>query len=331
MKTIIKASHLQRIESLLEGKTPDRLPVALWRHFPVDDQNPETLARATSVFQDQYDFDLIKITPASSFQIKDWGAMDAWKGNPEGTREYTRRVIQKPDDWLGLKHLKANKGWLSGQINCAAMVAERYTSTTPVLQTVFSPLAQAKNLAGGNQLIAHIRQYPDVVMQALNVITETTIGFVEALLGTKISGIFYAVQHAQSNILTPEEFSLYAKSNDLAVLQAARPLMCNLLHVHGENLLFDQISDYPVQIINWHDQNTPPSLKDALDQYPGVVCGGLQQWQTLVYGDPQKVKLETRAAIKQTGGHRFLLGTGCVTPIIAPIGNLLAARHSVGV
>ena len=38
----------------------DRPPVALWRHFPVDDQDPETLAAATLDFQRHYDFDLVK-------------------------------------------------------------------------------------------------------------------------------------------------------------------------------------------------------------------------------------------------------------------------------
>ena len=34
-------------------------------------------------------------------------------------------------------------------------------------------------------------------------------------------------------------------------------------------------------------------------------------------------------AIRQTGGRRLLLGTGCVVPVIAPHGNILAARQSV--
>ena len=30
----------------------------------------------------QYDFDLVKVTPASSFCLRDWGAEDRWTGNP---------------------------------------------------------------------------------------------------------------------------------------------------------------------------------------------------------------------------------------------------------
>ncbi len=324
-----KLNHRERMEALLADHNLDRVPVALWRHFPVDDQDPENLARATCDFQEQYDFDLIKITPSSSFQIKDWGAIDAWKGNPEGTREYGERVVQEPEDWLNLKALDAGKGWLAGQVHCAALVSSRYSATTPVLQTVFSPLSQAKNLAGNERLIVHLRQHPAAVKKALEIITETTIGFIKALVQTGVDGVFFAVQHAQHTLLTMEEFNEYGRDFDLQVLQAARPLWCNLLHIHGENILFEQVQEYPVQIFNWHDQSTAPSLKQGMALTKGAVCGGLKQWQTLVLGDPKMVHREALAAMEQTGRRRFLLGTGCVTPVTAPAGNILAARHAV--
>lgn len=84
----MKITHRQRIESVLSGSVPDRIPVAFWRHFPVDDQNPERLASATKNFQDTFDLDIIKVSPSSSFCLKDCGIKDAWLGNTEGTRDY---------------------------------------------------------------------------------------------------------------------------------------------------------------------------------------------------------------------------------------------------
>ena len=57
-----KITHRQRLETCLTGQKPDRTPVALWRHFPVDDQTPEGLAAATLNFQSTFDFDLVKVT-----------------------------------------------------------------------------------------------------------------------------------------------------------------------------------------------------------------------------------------------------------------------------
>jgi uroporphyrinogen decarboxylase len=50
---------------------------------------------------------------------------------------------------------------------------------------------------------------------------------------------------------------------------------------------------------------------------------------TLVYQDRAHVQNEAADALEQTGSKRFMLGTGCVVPIIASHGNILAARKSV--
>ena len=52
-----------RLEAVARGERADRTPVALWRHFPMDDQSAEELARSQIMFQRTYDFDFMKITP----------------------------------------------------------------------------------------------------------------------------------------------------------------------------------------------------------------------------------------------------------------------------
>ena len=321
-------THRQRLETCLSGKTPDRPPVALWRHFPVDDQSPETLAAATLHWQRQYDWDIVKVTPASSFCLKDWGADDVWKGDSEGTRGYTKRVISSLEDWAKLPVLGPDAPYLAAQLKCLTLLREQISSDTPLIQTIFSPLSQAKNLVGGEMLLAHLRQNPQAVLIGLEVIAETTRRFISAAAKTGIDGVFYAVQHAQATLLTEAEFLLFGRAIDLTVLAAAKPLWLNLIHLHGENVYFEAVKDYPAQVINWHDRDTAPTLAQSLGQFSGLVCGGLSR-ETMVYRDAAAVQAEAADAIAQTNGQRFLLGTGCVVPIIAPHGNLLAARQSV--
>jgi uroporphyrinogen decarboxylase len=195
-------SHRERMQACLADDTAlDRPPVALWRHFPVDDQDPATLAAATLDFQRRYDFDLVKVTPASSFSIKDWGAEDVWEGHTEGTRRYTRHVIGKPQDWEHLPVLSPSSPYLARQLDCLRMIRTELPSETPLLQTIFSPLAQAKNLAGGESLIVHLRTHPDAVLKGLKTIAESTRHFVEACMEVGLDGVFYAVQHAQAELL----------------------------------------------------------------------------------------------------------------------------------
>jgi uroporphyrinogen decarboxylase len=114
----------------------------------------------------------------------------------------------------------------------------------------------------------------------------------------------------------------------MRILEPAVELWCNLLHIHGDNIYFNLARKYPCQIVNWHDRETSPSLVEGLRNYRGVVCGGISQ-NTIVLGDRSEVRKEAADAISQTGGRRFILGTGCVVPVIAPHGNLVTARRIV--
>jgi uroporphyrinogen decarboxylase len=62
-----------------------------------------------------------------------------------------------------------------------------------------------------------------------------------------------------------------------------------------------------------------------------ALCGGIRQWETMMRGTPDKVEAEAKAALAATQGRRFILGTGCVTPITSPTCNILAARKAVEV
>lgn len=324
-------THRERLQTCISGGRPDRTPVALWRHFPVDDQSPETLAAAQIAFQRSFDFDLVKVTPASSFCLKDWGADDVWEGDTEGTRRYIKSVVREPSDWERLPVLDPQKGYLGGQLACLRAIRQELGPDTPILQTIFSPLAQAKHLAADDLLLVHLRKYPDAVMKGLETIAQTARRFVVAARETGIDGIFYAVQHAQASLMPADEFARFSRVPDLSVLEAADGLWCNMLHIHGDDIYFDAVADYPVHIINWHDRETLPSLADARASatfksgHASVLCGGLGR-DTLTYGTSAQIQLEAADAVQQTGGHGLILSTGCVVPVIAPYGNFVAAR-----
>ena len=319
----------ERLEAAIHGEAPDRTPVALWRHFPGDDQIPEAMAASTVAFQRQYDFDLVKVTPASSFCARDWGTEDVWLGNEEGTREYTRHPIQTSDDWRALEVLDPEKGVLGGQLRCLALIHQELGDEVPFIQTIFNGLSQAKNLVGKAKLTAHLREDPEAVQAGLETITETTVRFIEAARQRGISGIFLATQHASYELLNEAEYGVFGVPSDRRLLDAAGGLWLNVLHLHGTRVMFDLLANYPVQVVNWHDRETPPTLRQGKARVKGAVLGGLRQWETMVRGAPEDVLGEARDALEQTEGRQFILGTGCVTPVNTPWANIRAAREAV--
>ena len=322
-------THRERLETILSGEQPDQPAIALWHHFPVDDQNALSLAKATINFQNQYDFDLIKVMPASSFCLKDWGAEDDWRGNSEGTRDYGKRVITYPDDWNKLTILDPEKGHLRQQLQCLAILQEAFLDHTPILQTIFNPLSQAKNLVGSRTLLEHLRLDPDAIHNGLATIRDTTLRFIEAAKRFGIAGIFFAIQHASYLEMTEEEYKEFGVAYDLPLLNAVNDLWANMAHIHGEAIMFDLIADYPVQILNWHDRETSPTLDEGLKSFPGTVCGGISRIDGFVLGNPKTIREEALQALEQAGGKRLILGTGCVLPLTTPYGNIMAARNVV--
>ena len=325
-----RMSKRERLEATVAGEPTDRPPVALWRHWPGDDQRAADLARATLDFQRAYDWDLVKCMPSSNYCIADWGAGSRYPGNEEGTRAWGPRVIQRPEDWTRLPVLDPEKGTLGESLRALQMIGAGLGPEVPFLQTIFNPLAQAKNLAG-ERLLADMRGHPEEFRAGLETITQTTLRYVEAACAAGIAGIFLALQHATYDLLSAAEYLEFGRPYDLRLLAAAEGLWFNMLHVHGQNVMFDAVAAYPVQAINWHDRETPPSLRQALSRFSGALVGGLGRLETMVRGTPDDVRREVREALEQTGGRRLLVGTGCVMFLTTPAGNVRAARAAVEV
>ena len=323
-----KWNKRQRLEAAIAGETPDRVPVALWRHWPGDDQNAESLAAAHLKWQRDYDWDLLKVGPASSYSVVDWGVRDQWVGHIEGTREYTHRPIQLPADWQNLAPLDPHQGMLATQLESLRLVGQQLDREVPFIATIFSPLSQAKHLADNPVMLSHLRSHPDAFRQGLERITESTLRFIEAAKTTGISGIYYAVQHARYPLMSPAEFDEWGRPYDLRILEAVSDLWLNILHIHSSDIMFDELADYPVQIVNWHDRETGLSLRRGLEKIKGAASGGVDHW-TLHQESPEQMLEEVEDAISQTNGRRLLLGTGCVSMVTTPLRNIRALRESV--
>jgi uroporphyrinogen decarboxylase len=320
----------ERLEHTIAGEPTDRPAVALWRHFPGDDQRPADLARSTVEFQRAYDWDFVKVSPASGFAVVDYGAQDVWEGNTEGTRTYTRRVIERSLDWTALRTLDPTRGALGRQVECLGLVCDAFGDSVPIIQTVFSPLAQAKNLAGEAALIRQIRTNPDRVHTGLSVLTDSTLRFIDSLRRLPIAGIYYAIQHASYAKLSEEEYRAFGLFYDRKILDSLpTKWWFSMAHLHGELPMFKFVSELRVQALNWHDRDTEPDLANGKLMFAGALCGGISREAHLHLGTPGSVREAVRDAIQQTNGRRLILASGCVAMVTSPLSNIRALREAV--
>ncbi len=319
----------ERIRAAIQKRPVDRPPIALWRHFPKDDLDSERFAQRVVEFQNKFDFDFVKVTPAAGYMDEMYGAQMRAAENREGTRDHVTRAVNDWHDWAKIETLDKSNRVFQREYASLKLIAERLGHEAPILQTIFSPLTAARNLAG-DQLMLHLREHPAETHRALEHLAKTILNFALYSVEAGADAIFFATQVATRDFMTPEESRGFGQAYNLTLLQELKGKVdFILLHAHGENIFFDHLSKYPVQIMNWHDRKTWPSLAEGKRLFNGAVAGGIDEWEVLAGGTREQIQAQVRDAIQQTGGTGLIVAPGCVIPIDTPEENIRAARQAV--
>jgi uroporphyrinogen decarboxylase len=199
--------------------------------------------------------------------------------------------------------LDPRKGILGQQVEALRLAARELGGGAPILQTVFSPLTTARKLAG-ERVFADMRREPEALEAGLRIITDVTIDFALASLEAGAHGFFLATQCASYRVATEAEYLRFGKRYDLEFYAALKgKTRLDLLHVHGEDVMFDLLADYPVSLVNWHDRLTAPTLRDALKRFPKLLVGGVEENRTLTRGPHDAIR--AGCATRSAGGGRL--------------------------
>ena len=327
MKTM---SKWERVEAALNRAEVDRIPVSLWKHYHLQDRAPGQLAEVTLRLYRQFDFDLIKLTPSGLYPIQDWGATIQFGRDDDFLPLAVQPVIQQASDWETLPKLDVHSGALRRELETIQHVAAGLDGEAPFMMTLFSPLNIAYKLCGdkvsGELVVDYMRQSPQALHAGLTVIRDVVIEYAAACMEAGASGFFFATQMATNDLMTRAEFEEFGRAYDLQVLEALQgKSRITMLHVCKQNLMFDLVVDYPVDVINWAVHTSGTSLSDARAMTDTPLAGGLSL-DTLLNGTPDDVVTEARNAIAEAGRTGFMLAPDCVIKGPSPDTNLAAVR-----
>ncbi len=331
----------ERVMAVVAGKVPDRIPVSVWYHFSVYDQDPVSLAEAQAEANEKYDFDFIKMMPFGNYGIQDFGAKLNIYCRPNEPVTLARPGITCIEDYRTLPVISALQGTYGKQVEFARILAKKIAPATPFIQTIFSPLTTLMKLSG-NRVLDDMREDPDAVHKALATVTAVTMDFIDYNIAAGVSGFFFATQSAQKKLLSLDEFRTFGEFYDLAVMNHyVKRTWFNVVHLHGLDVYFDEIAGtYPAAVLNWHDRNTPPSLAEAREKYQKPFLAGIRAATKIVDGKevrddivkdgtPEEIISHIHEAIESVDGKGLMIGPGCVTDQECPEENLSAVRKAV--
>ncbi len=302
----------QRIRAAVEKKRPDRLPYSLWTHLPGIDLDPQALANATCQFYKDYDVDIVKMMSNGMYAVEDFGCkVDFSEIATGGVAKIASTPIQNPEDWGKIRPVDVDAPALSRELHSLRLVLDGLRhEEVPVVFTVFSPLTTAEKLSGG-KLLAHIAQGAgQYVHQALDAICQTTCALVQRAIELGADGVFFASQLSTFERCDEDVYREYGVCYDKRVLESSNG-WCDILHAHGNDIMFDILKDYPVDIFNWHAFESLPGLHEASLATGRCIMGGLKRGD-ITNRNKNALRHQIYESFLQLNGIGQILSPGCV-------------------
>jgi uroporphyrinogen decarboxylase len=291
-------TRTERVEAAVNGAEVDRVPVMFWHHFQPEGSG-RAMANATlQFFDEEFDLDIAKVMPDIPYP-------------------FPRKSIASVDDWRLIELIDPLRSrYFQERAEAVALLRNALGYETPIVMTVFSPLAEAMYAARDRDLfLAHAQEHPVVIHEALATIADNLAAHARDIIAAGADGLFFALQGCTRAIMTEQQYREFGRPYDLMALRGASSGWLNILHIHGErDLMFDQALDYPVQVLSWSDRIAGPSLREARVMTSKCLMGGWNEFGALHKGPREQIEAEAKDAIAQTGGRKFILANGCSVP-----------------
>jgi len=285
---------IERVDRVLNGETADRPPLTLWYHFGVQHAGGEQFAKLTLEFFNYYDFDYLKVMN------------DYFYPPPEGLD-----AVKTRDDLKRIARFDVEKCDWQEQFKALACLNRELRGKAYFIDTVFDPWQSLRRNMAGENIEALMAAEPEAMLAALDVIADNLIAYCKKSLAVGAAGIFMSL-YAGKDLISRENFLRFVKPPAMKVFAAISGLgKMNTAHIHGEDLFFEDVLDFPVNIFNWWDRGPKgPSLQWVKERIPGCVMGGINQ-KIVARTTREFLRNHVREGIELGGPTRFFLANGC--------------------
>lgn len=317
----------ERVLNAMNLKPVDHVPVGFWFHFSGEEAKGDACVEAHLKYYRETDLDFLKVMD------------DGYGAFPCDVE------INTADDWYKLKPISEDHPYYVDQVYRARKIVEAIGEERCVFYNVFSPFCALRNIKSDAVIMQHIKENPNAVLHALDVIAQGQVVLVEKIIREAgCDGIYYPVQGAEYGRFTVEEYNKYVRPSDLYVLERANRLSeNNILHCCGWAGKGNQVEvwkDYPSKVVNWAVYVEKLPLEEGRYLFGRRAClGGFetlwngQHQQGIIYdGTKEELEEYTRNLILSFGKTGLILGGDCTVSgniVWDNIRNVVNAARSI--
>ena len=327
-------NKIERVSAVLAGRQPDRPPVSFWYHFePEADWGPKAV-EAHVRHVETYDLDFLKVMCDGRYPLP----------------HCTDGIISDVADLDRLAPMQGDEDMFGRHLEVLQALSRRFVGELWMTTTIFNSWSTLRRLMASDidvhgpptrgrvvdlrdaKLSRFLTEAPDVLVKALDAITQTLSSFARNCLAAGADGIYFSVR--DDWVDTPENgvgvYDRLVRGSDLKILAGAAGGTLNIVHVCGKPLDFARFGQYPVQALNWADRIGGPPIAEVAPWLGPAICCGVDNLGTLVGGSPYDIEREVADAVRQAAERPIMIAPGCTFDGHAvPPSNLRAIRHAV--
>lgn len=275
---------------------------SFWTHFPGEDLDAQRLAEATVRLQQDFGLDFVKTAPNGMYAVEDFGLeLDFSDVATGGVARVVSTPFETPQDWARLPEVDIFSGALLRELDSLRHIRAALPDV-PVVFTVFSPMTIAAKLSRGriHDQIA-FGGHAAEIHTALGKIAQMVSDYSAAAIEAGADGIFFAHQDTGRHLMSLDDFNAYVAPYDLEALLGSHKGGFNILHLHGSNVRFREMLDYPVHALNWHSRETLPSIAAGMLASRKCIVGGIDR-RSVTTNDIEAIERQINSAFDATRG-----------------------------
>lgn len=304
-------NKIERVALALKGEEVDRPPFSFWYHFGLQHMPGRKHAEAEVDFYRAYDLDFIKVMNDYPYPLPD--GLDA---------------LASEQDWNLVEPVPGSHECWREQLDALSMISAAIGKEAMFIETIFSPWTTARRLTPTGRLDEARELHPQALLSAMDAIASSLAAYATEAVARGAAGIFLSLGAATDDVMTVEEYETWCRPFDLKVLDAVREAPFNVLHIHGRQIHFDSLLDYPVAAINWSHLTAAPSLAEGRVRSGRTVLGGIDE-VAAAHRSAKEIEQQVSRTLSEVGTRGLIVTPGCSVPTDTPVASLQAIKSAV--
>ncbi|MBI0583041.1 MAG: uroporphyrinogen decarboxylase family protein [Methanomassiliicoccus sp.] len=333
----------ERFQAALDRQATDRVPI-FYQHLGAAKwllqstglkwydgfHDPDIFARLALASYEMYGFDNL-MAGWGDILVEAQAHGMAWKW-PE--RDFYPRVdkyVEMSDvDRLVPVDPRKDRFW-SVPLEAASIMLDKVGKEAAVVGCINSPTVIASELLGMENVMMGYFTDPDAVNKVLDVLTESSKAYGEALVEIGVEDVFIENATAGGEMVSPEQYDEYDKKYFGLVLDSYKGKgLRTICHNCAAKPFWSAQLELGPTAMHIHLKNVDPG--EVFDGVRGRACmiAGVDHTEVLQTGSPDTVEAEVKNALELWGDDPgIIIGPGCEMGYKTPVENIKRLKESV--